>query len=46
MGHIMTVLGKDYSHDGVAKLYTELYKRNFTILYLTSRPIGQVELNN
>jgi phosphatidate phosphatase LPIN len=30
-------------HTGVTKLYTEIYKRNYKIIYLTARAIGQYE---
>ena len=42
MGHILPMLGRDWSHSGIAELYTNIKKNNYQILYLTARPIGQV----
>jgi phosphatidate phosphatase LPIN len=35
------MLGRDWSHSGIAELYTNITKNNYKLLYLTSRPIGQ-----
>lgn len=42
MGHILPILGKDWSHSGVAQLYQNIKANGYNILYLTSRPIGSV----
>lgn len=34
-------MGKDWTHSGIASLFTKLEKNGYKILYLTSRPIGQ-----
>lgn len=35
--------GKDWTHAGVAKLYTDIANNGYHILYLTSRAIGQAD---
>ena len=37
-------LGRDWSHKGIAKLFTGIKKNGYEILYLTSRPIGQADV--
>ncbi|RHZ77412.1 hypothetical protein Glove_180g112 [Diversispora epigaea] len=41
LGHVFTMIGKDWTHSGVAKLYTDIRNNGYEILYLTSRAIGQ-----
>ncbi|KAJ3348276.1 Nuclear elongation and deformation protein 1 [Entophlyctis luteolus] len=41
LGHVMTIVGQDWTHSGVASLYTNIHKNGYEILYLTSRAIGQ-----
>ena len=41
LGHIMPFLNRDWEHDGIAKFFQNLYNRNYTIVYLTARNIGQ-----
>ncbi|CAG8679067.1 9662_t:CDS:10 [Dentiscutata erythropus] len=41
LGHVFTMIGKDWTHYGVAKLYSDIHKNGYQILYLTSRAIGQ-----
>ncbi|KAF9542285.1 hypothetical protein EC957_002169 [Mortierella hygrophila] len=43
LGHIFTMAGKDWTHAGVAKLYTDIVNNGYHILYLTSRAIGQAD---
>lgn len=38
-GHVFNAIGRDWSQTGVAKIYTELYKRGYHFVYLTSRSI-------
>lgn len=38
-----TLVGKDWTHAGVANLYTNISKNGYHFLYLTSRAIGQAE---
>lgn len=41
LGHILPMFGKDWSHAGIAKLYSSIAKNGYKILYLTSRSIIQ-----
>eukprot|EP01080_Neovahlkampfia_damariscottae_P003376 gene3376-5923_t len=41
LGHILPMMGKDWSHSGIAGLYTNIEKNGYKILYLTSRSILQ-----
>lgn len=41
LGHVLPILGKDWSQPGIAPLFTNLRRNGYFILYLTSRPIGQ-----
>ena len=40
LGHVMPRLGRDWTHLGICKLYADIKKNGYEILYLTSRPIG------
>jgi phosphatidate phosphatase LPIN len=37
------MLGRDWTHLGVAKLYTDIRRNGYKIMYLTSRAIGQAD---
>lgn len=37
------MVGKDWTHSGVANLYTKIVKNGYKVLYLTSRAIGQAD---
>ncbi|KAJ2757729.1 lipin Ned1, partial [Coemansia nantahalensis] len=43
LGHLFNMVGKDWTHHGVAKLYTDMASNGYEILYLTSRAIGQAD---
>ncbi|KAJ3346883.1 hypothetical protein HDU91_006930 [Kappamyces sp. JEL0680] len=43
LGHVFTMVGRDWTHVGVANLYTNIAKNGYQFLYLTSRAIGQAE---
>ncbi|KAI0092200.1 Lipin/Ned1/Smp2-domain-containing protein [Irpex rosettiformis] len=43
LGHVFTMIGRDWTHLGVAKLYTDIYRNGYKIMYLTSRAIGQAD---
>jgi hypothetical protein len=40
LGHVLPAVGRDWSHVGVAGLYTEIAKHGYKFMYLTARPIG------
>jgi len=41
LGHVMPMVGKDWSQPGITPLYTNIKRNGYHILYLTARPIGQ-----
>lgn len=44
-GQILPVVfGQDWSHEGVAELYTNIVTNGYKIMYLTARAIGQASL--
>ncbi|KZS97849.1 LNS2-domain-containing protein [Sistotremastrum niveocremeum HHB9708] len=43
LGHVLTMIGRDWTHIGVAKLYTDICRNGYKIMYLTSRAIGQAD---
>ncbi len=43
LGHLLNMVGRDWTHLGVAKLYTEIVANGYNILYLTSRSVGQAD---
>eukprot|EP01130_Rhizamoeba_saxonica_P012399 TRINITY_DN5222_c0_g1_i1.p1 TRINITY_DN5222_c0_g1~~TRINITY_DN5222_c0_g1_i1.p1 ORF type:complete len:681 (-),score=195.71 TRINITY_DN5222_c0_g1_i1:104-2146(-) len=40
-GQILPLVGRDWSHSGVANLFSNIKANGYKILYLTARPIGQ-----
>ncbi|KFY21609.1 hypothetical protein V493_07267 [Pseudogymnoascus sp. VKM F-4281 (FW-2241)] len=44
LGHVLTIIGRDWTHIGVAKLYTEIEANGYNIMYLTSRSVGQADM--
>lgn len=43
LGHVLNMIGRDWTHLGVAKLYTEIAANGYNFLYLTSRSVGQAD---
>lgn len=43
LGQIMPIFGRDWSHSGVAELFSKCRKSNYEVLYLTARAIGQAD---
>ena len=43
LGHVFTMIGRDWTHLGVAKLYTDIARNGYKVMYLTSRAIGQAD---
>ncbi|OBT57093.1 hypothetical protein VE04_02186, partial [Pseudogymnoascus sp. 24MN13] len=39
LGHVLNMIGRDWTHIGVAKLYTEIEANGYNIMYLTSRSV-------
>jgi phosphatidate phosphatase LPIN len=44
LGHAANVLGRDWTHEGVASLYSAIEKNGYTMMYLTSRSISHAPL--
>ena len=43
LGHVLNMIGRDWTHKGVAKLYTDIVNNGYNIFYLTSRSVGQAD---
>lgn len=43
LGHVLNMIGRDWTHIGVAKLYADIVANGYSILYLTSRSVGQAD---
>lgn len=43
LGHVLNMIGRDWTHAGVAKLYTDILNNGYNIMYLTSRSVGQAD---
>ncbi|KAM7209382.1 nuclear elongation and deformation protein 1 [Naviculisporaceae sp. PSN 640] len=41
LGHVLNMIGRDWTHAGVAKLYSDISANGYNIMYLTSRSVGQ-----
>ena len=44
LGHVMPLVGRDWSHVGVTALYSDIHRNGYQLLYLTSRAIGQANI--
>jgi len=40
---VLNMLGRDWTHQGVAKLFTDIVSNGYHIMYLTSRSTGQAD---
>ncbi|KAL2863730.1 putative lipin Smp2 [Aspergillus lucknowensis] len=43
LGHVLNMIGRDWTHAGVAKLYSDIVSNGYNIMYLTSRSVGQAD---
>ncbi|KIY01968.1 uncharacterized protein Z520_02106 [Fonsecaea multimorphosa CBS 102226] len=43
LGHLLNMVGRDWTHVGVAKLYSDIHANGYNIFYLTSRSVGQAD---
>ncbi|KAL6713871.1 lipin Ned1 [Lecanora helva] len=43
LGHVLNMIGRDWTHTGVAKLYSDIVANGYNIFYLTSRSVGQAD---
>jgi phosphatidate phosphatase PAH1 len=44
MGHVMTAIGKDWTHAGVSKLLKDIRTNGYHVMYLSARSIGQASV--
>ncbi|KAI5181587.1 phosphatidate phosphatase LPIN [Nematocida sp. AWRm80] len=44
IGYIYGAMGKDWTHAGISALYNKIVENGYKILYLSSRPVGHIEL--
>ncbi|VDM21597.1 unnamed protein product [Hydatigera taeniaeformis] len=44
LGHVLPVLGRDWSHEGVAELYSRAADNGYKFIYLSARAIGEASL--
>lgn len=40
LGHVFTMIGKDWTHLGVSKLFSDIKLNGYNIMYLTARSVG------
>lgn len=43
LGHFYNMIGRDWTHTGIAKLYCDIVANGYNIMYLTSRSVGQAD---
>ncbi|ANB15288.1 phosphatidate phosphatase PAH1 [Sugiyamaella lignohabitans] len=43
LGHVLTMLGRDWTHLGVGKLFSDITSNGYNIMYLTARSVGQAD---
>ncbi|OAQ97044.1 hypothetical protein LLEC1_03692 [Akanthomyces lecanii] len=43
LGHVLNMIGRDWTHAGIAKLYSDIALNGYNIMYLTSRSVGQAD---
>lgn len=43
LGHVLNMIGRDWTHLGIAKLYSDIFANGYNIMYLTSRSVGQAD---
>ncbi|KYK54691.1 SMP2 protein [Drechmeria coniospora] len=43
LGHVLNMIGRDWTHSGIAKLYSDIELNGYNIMYLTSRSVGQAD---
>lgn len=44
LGHILPQLGKDWTHQGIAKLYHKIHQNGYKFLYCSARAIGMAAI--
>ena len=41
LGHVLNLIGRDWTHTGVATLFQDIAANGYNIIYLTARSVGQ-----
>ncbi|ODQ67499.1 LNS2-domain-containing protein [Nadsonia fulvescens var. elongata DSM 6958] len=41
LGHVLAMIGRDWTHVGVAKLFADISSNGYNVMYLTARSVGQ-----
>lgn len=44
LGHLLPSLGRDWTHPGLAELYSKIDEQGYKFVYLSSRPIGEAPM--
>uniref|UniRef100_A0A8B9LKJ0 phosphatidate phosphatase n=1 Tax=Astyanax mexicanus TaxID=7994 RepID=A0A8B9LKJ0_ASTMX len=44
LGHILPQFGKDWTHQGIAKLYHKIHQNGYKFLYCSARAIGMADI--
>ena len=43
LGHVLNFIGRDWTHEGVARLFQDIHANGYNIIYLTARSVGQAD---
>lgn len=43
LGHVLAMIGRDWTHPGVGKLFTDIESNGYHVMYLTARSVGQAD---
>lgn len=43
LGHVLAMIGRDWTHPGVGKLFTDIQNNGYHVMYLTARSVGQAD---
>lgn len=43
LGHVLNMIGRDWTHPGVANLFQDIAHNGYNIVYLTARSVGQAD---
>lgn len=43
LGHVLAMIGRDWTHPGVGKLFTDIANNGYNVMYLTARSVGQAD---
>ncbi|ODV77108.1 LNS2-domain-containing protein, partial [Suhomyces tanzawaensis NRRL Y-17324] len=43
LGHVLNLIGRDWTHPGVATLFQDIHANGYNIIYLTARSVGQAD---